>query len=278
MRSALRPPMTPRPGIELNRASPLARRLVGAWVPAATPGIVGRGKAGGIMRDLTFGNHAEIIDLDMVTNPTFGIGVYNDGTAGDWARPPLHPSYSESGFASFAAWVRPTVIDGIHQVFSGDGYPETARCWQWRLLSNGKMHIHFWNSAGAYCDLQGTTTLVAGTTYHIAVTWDGAVVTHYLNGVADGSANHAGTALQTLQAAPWIGDGNPPFITSPWKGEIGPLLFWRRGLTAHEVWQLWHPATRWSLFTPPIPSRTYAVLGATPPAGRRRSWATVIGG
>jgi len=268
----------PAEGIRLNPNSPLANRLVAGWVPSAASGIIGRGKGAGIVRDLVHGNHAAILDLDFQSNPVFGRGLYCDGTTGDWAQAPvLHTDYLTAGFISLAAWIHTgTLGTATRQIFTNDGYPGQTRCWQFRVV-NKKLHAHFWNSAAANSDTTGASTLADNTTYFVAATWDGAVVRLYVNGIQDAQSNFAGTAAATPQTVPWIGEGKAPYITGPWNGAIGPCLWWKRWLSPQEIWTLWNPLTRWSLFSVPMPLARLSSGGA-PPAGRRRSWAAIIGG
>lgn len=281
MRRVLRSGLPPRPGITLNRNNPLSRRLVAAWVPGATPGIPGRGKGTGIIRDMVYGNHAIITDLDVVPNNVFGMGVYNNATAGDWAAPPvLLPVYREAGFLSVSAWILPGAIgNGIYAICVNDPYNMGAyvRCWQFRINAK-KIHMIVWNQSGTIGDAKGATDLTTlSGAIHTVGTWDGAVIRVYVNGILDGQADLAGTSMATMSHVPFIGYRYANLDNNPFLGTIGPTMLWRRGLTADEVWQLWHPATRWSLFEPSPRRQVYAVAGGAPPAGRRRSSVIWIG-
>jgi hypothetical protein len=80
-------------------------------------------------------------------------------------------------------------------------------------------------------DLPGQTTLAPDTWHHLAVTYDGTTVTHYLNGQPDGSA---ALALDTALSADGLLIGNYP--GSPkWLGSIDEVMIFNRALDATEI-------------------------------------------
>ena len=82
---------------------------------------------------------------------------------------------------------------------------------------------------------QGTTTLVIGTWYHIAGTYDGSNARVYCHGVEEDSTSTVGNMPSTT-APVRIGAGSGGSGTeSPFDGDIGHAAIWDKPLTAGEI-------------------------------------------
>ncbi len=79
--------------------------------------------------------------------------------------------------------------------------------------------------------LNATSTLTANTWYHLAATYDGAVMRLYINGVLDGSLTIAGTAVANAGFAVGRNYANSRALD----GSIDEVRVWKRALTAAEI-------------------------------------------
>jgi hypothetical protein len=100
-------------------------------------------------------------------------------------------------------------------------------------------------------DMAGATSLASGTWYHAAATYDGNIVTLYVNGQPAGSAS---LPLNTVLNGNGLTIGYRPG-GAKWQGQIDEVMLFNRALTADEVAAIYnagtngviHPVTRPSL-------------------------------
>lgn len=85
--------------------------------------------------------------------------------------------------------------------------------------------------SGSSTNLQGSTTLSAGTWYHLAITRDGNAVKCYVNGVQDGSAN-ANNASRTPAAEEHYGEDS---WGTGFDGDLDEIKTYQRLLSADEI-------------------------------------------
>jgi len=78
--------------------------------------------------------------------------------------------------------------------------------------------------------------LVANTWHHVAMTYDGATKSLYVDGVLDVSESQTG-ALAENASSVTIGDVGG--LTRPYIGKIADVIFWNRGLKSNEIQQLY---------------------------------------
>ncbi len=111
---------------------------------------------------------------------------------------------------------------------------------------------HYWmlstNNSGANTVLRfrlktngNSTTLVAttgalseNTWYHVAATYDGAMMRLFLDGTEVGSTAKTGTLTTNSAVGAFIG-ANPPVIDNPWKGEIDEVRIWNTARTQAQI-------------------------------------------
>ncbi len=111
---------------------------------------------------------------------------------------------------------------------------------------------HYWmlstNYSGANTVLRfrlktngNSTTLVAttgalseNTWYHVAATYDGAMMRLFLDGTEVGSTAKTGTLTTNSAVGAFIG-ANPPVIDNPWKGEIDEVRIWNTARTQAQI-------------------------------------------
>lgn len=103
-------------------------------------------------------------------------------------------SWMDATSFTIVGTVTPTGVSGTQTIVARyDGFSSgnfNGSSFTMRLNGNKlECHIFVGNTAGA---ATGTTTLVAGTTYDVAATYDGTTVKVYVNGVLDASATRSG--------------------------------------------------------------------------------------
>ena len=122
--------------------------------------------------------------------------------------------------------------DIVGRRFNGDALKE---CWQFRVLDNGKLDFFIVAGGTYYTTYQSTSTLSAGTTYHVAATWDGSNVRLYINGVLD--ATHAHTAIpnngSTSLKIGWSAFGSP--FEEYWDGKIDEVAVYPTALSGARI-------------------------------------------
>lgn len=141
-------------------------------------------------------------------------------TVAAWVRPrPPH----ESNFAAVA--YRLLGDDGSRLLVASAG-----------TVLHGKLGI----APAQYPELVAYTTIPADQWSHVAIQYDGATWTLFLDGIAVASAPLSG-AVVTGTATGWIGQQGPGTGTYHFRGEIDELRLYRRALEPGELWHLAHP-------------------------------------
>jgi concanavalin A-like lectin/glucanase superfamily protein len=75
----------------------------------------------------------------------------------------------------------------------------------WLILDGGKLELGIGTAPFGFQQVTGSTTIVAGTTYHVGAIYDGVDARVYVNGVQDASASRTG-AMSTTSSDLWIGN------------------------------------------------------------------------
>lgn len=108
---------------------------------------------------------------------------------------------------TYAAWmdvdtitleaiIKPDNVTAQRQIMDRDG---AVRCFQFRITSSSKLEFIWWTTGAGPFFATGATSLVAGTRYHVAATFDGTTGKVFLNGVLDGSASASGVMKKGSQ-------------------------------------------------------------------------------
>ncbi len=153
----------------------------------------------------------------------------------------------------------------------------TLSCWFWTNNSiNNKMMIMKAHSSHAspyyllgmrhaggnalYMDLTvngawqvaGGFSAPNGQWNHAAISYDGAKILCFTNGVLRSTVNISGTAA-TTNTPLLFGANNNLGKTSTycWPGYLHDIRLYNRGLSAAEIWSLYDPQTRWELYATP---------------------------
>jgi hypothetical protein len=116
----------------------------------------------------------------------------------------------------------------------------------------GKLYFY-----GHGSDLAGSTTVQPDTWYHGAVTYDGATVRLYVNGLQENEGSMPG--LYTALDANGLTIGNRPG-SSLWQGELDEVAIFNRALSAEEIAAIYEARSAGMCMPPPIP--TYTITGS----------------
>ncbi|MBL9126873.1 MAG: LamG domain-containing protein, partial [Verrucomicrobiales bacterium] len=173
-----------------------------------------------------------------------------------------------SGPFGMAFWVRRRgdSADWARVVGKGQNYPRNFGVWDWQG-GGGRMLFQFRNSAGVLVGAWTTTSLVQGTWYHLACTWDGAVGRVYVNGVLEAAVPMAGPPLTSTDPLTLGHAGYNGYF----KGDLDEVGLYGRALTATEVSALYlgtQPASDvrgfWPLGASSGSTATNGVAGGNP--------------
>lgn len=127
------------------------------------------------------------------------------------------------------AWIKPDAVSSYRAVVTRDG---TAGARGWNLYVQDGRLIVFHNDAAR---LTGSTTLVVGQTYHVALVSTGTQLTLYLNGVSDGTTAY--TMSNALANALMIGASMAGVTAASlgFDGVIDEVAYYGSALTAAQI-------------------------------------------
>jgi hypothetical protein len=106
-------------------------------------------------------------------------------------------------------------------------------------------------------EFSGSTTLVAGNTYHVAFTYDGTTAKLYLNGVLDGSSARSG-AMSSVTQDLAIGRWPNPSVPLYFDGRIDEVAYYGTALSSTRIAAHYTAAT-----VPPVSGTASLSLSAT---------------
>lgn len=142
-----------------------------------------------------------------VPSPVTGFGqAFQSVNGGYLVGPPGSANASGavtgSAFTAECRWT-PAPITGNNQIIMGRS-PGSASEWSvFMAASQSNLTVNWYDSSGTLHQLSGATALVAGTSYAVALSWDGSVVRLFVNGnldaqlaVGTAKAPSTGVALQ----------------------------------------------------------------------------------
>jgi len=257
-----RQPWIRRPSgpVGVDWASPLARGLVG-YVPTHRAASLVTGEKCAIT-----GTAIDVSTHGLVRKFP---GTAGDGTATDYLS---GPTLSASSDLTGSAWVFITAYAGGNKtigVATQDNNSVRGHYFGY-YSPNGAGYVSLLNNGGSTPSTSGASDCVGSTTIplsqwvHIAATRTSAGVAYvYLNGRNDTSGTASGWAAPNAQTTAWqIGRRNYPSFNDQFNGWIADVGVWSRALSPAEIWSLYDPRTRWSLYRRAV-ARTWFDLGAT---------------
>lgn len=154
-----------------------------------------------------------------------GTGQYADVPYGAWQLP---------GPFTAEAIVKPDVVTGTRNIM-GRHHSSQYQLWDLGIVaSKFRTQGRIGTSGTLVYELYGTTTLVAGTAYHVALTWDGTTRKLYVNGVLEASDTNAPGAPASISlgvAALSAGYGNTQYFD----GVVDEVAFYPTALSAARI-------------------------------------------
>jgi len=213
-------------------ALPAKASLVGHWT-------FDEGAGTNIYDSSGQGNHGLLVNpkANTWTNGTSGGGLYFDGTTGagsTYVTIPDAASLHITNAISFAAWIRCDDTGRDAPILDKEG--------------SGKLSYWFGTYGTAYfgvlLDVDGNSpwtvmdrdngVVSQGLWVHVASTWDGATIRHYLNGVQLQQTTAFSGLIHVSDAALIIG-ANVPYNSTAFKGIIDDARLYDHALSLEEV-------------------------------------------
>ena len=116
-----------------------------------------------------------------------GASMYFDGT-GDYLTIPHNAAFSiQAGNFTLEGWVYRAASGVSHYLLSKREDTPSSKGWEWRINATNK--LQFFHTGGSSITSSGN--VASGAWVHVAVVRNGTTVTHYIDGVASGSATFA---------------------------------------------------------------------------------------
>lgn len=228
----------------------VSKNAAGVWFKSAGIGSVLAGVATVADARTTLGVYSKQEINNRVLTQQTSNGALLDGVAsllscGDSALVSFGDAINDSPF-SLAAVIRPDSLSSDFEIIAKANANFFFEYRFWVGSSDNKLRcVIYDNAVGAYIGVVGSTALVEGETYHVAMTYNGDASGYtdfklYVNSVAETAAdNSAGayTAMHDTTTPLQIGYSKPS-ANSYAKGVIRSALVYKRELTAAEVLDL----------------------------------------
>jgi len=146
------------------------------------------------------GNFGTIHGASWVDNGKFDKALCFDGV-NDYVEVPHSASLDITVAITVEAWIKADFVGGT--IIRKGAWPIVDPPPTWGFDIQGSKLRAFIYDAGTPYIAYGATTLVVGSWYHVAFTYDGEDIRIYLNGVEDGSQHHIGD-IDPTDAPIWI--------------------------------------------------------------------------
>ena len=142
-----------------------------------------------------------------------------------------------NGAFTISLWISPTSVTGVEKVMlaklnGGD------RKLVLRLQGDGKTHSHF-NSGGLKFCTSDNSIIGTNSWQHVVYTWDGNIMSHYVNGQLIKSCDHTGESIN-FNAGQWVIGNLTATGNEKFSGSIDDLRMYNRTLASTEVENLYN--------------------------------------
>jgi len=176
------------------------------------------------------GNTGTLTNVTWSPNGVFGSAASFNGTNGSFVTVPDSNSLDLTNGMTLEAWVKPTSLSGWNTVV----FKEQSNSYDYALYANTGSNQPSGNlqSSLGDNDLRGTSQLPLNTWTHLAATYDGTVLTLYVNGQQVGTKLTSGP-ITTSNGALRIG-GNTIW-NEPFSGLIDEVRVYNQPLTQSQI-------------------------------------------
>lgn len=134
------------------------------------------------------------------------------------------------------AMVRPDSVTGTRTIMARRQISSlSGQAWQFRFGPTVQLLGLY--SGGSVVTAESTTSLVAGSTYHVAATYDGSTIRIYINGTLDASLAHAG-GFNTSTSSLFLGgidQGGGAGLEEKLDGRLQEVAFYGSALSAARI-------------------------------------------
>lgn len=184
-------------------------------------------------------NHGTLVNVRAFTwtNGVSGGALYFDGTTGagtTYATIPDAPSLHLTNAGSFAAWVRCEDPGRDGPILDKEGDGQLA--YWFGTFGTGHFGVLLDQDGNQPWSLQDRDQghLASGVWVHLASTWDGATIRHYLNGAPLAETASLAAPLHASTSAAIIG-ANIPYNNTAFKGAVDDLRLYNHALALEEI-------------------------------------------
>lgn len=169
----------------------------------------------------------------LVGDSDTAITVNNVGTSSPYGLVADDNSLDNLSAFTVEAFVKPSSTSGTPMIAARDDTTTAGRSFQF-YISGGK--LAFTKIANGVATATGATTLAAGTTYHVAATYDGATLRVYVNGTQDGTAATSGTlGASTTDLRIGARRNTSPITTDFFSGVIDEVAVYNTSLSPTRI-------------------------------------------
>lgn len=175
-----------------------------------------------------------------VTNGKFGKAMSFDGVDDR-----IDISYSQSlnitRQITITGWAYLVPSVSAYRMVLGRDNMGSERVFDIGIGSDGKTRFYLWNSSGSVTQIGGSATINTNAWYHYALTYNGSLMTAYINGIQNGTPVAFGGNLKDSNQALRIGTDAP--ASDLWNGSIDDVMIFNRSLSAPEIQALYANTT-----------------------------------
>lgn len=222
-----------------------------AWAAAPRKGLVAEYLFEGNASDTSGeGNHGNVYDAvlskDRFNRPKAAFAF--DGTT-SYIEVPNNPSLQLTNSLTITAWVQTVSAMDAPIVLKGDG-----NNWYYFGVWKGTLDLEFNNNTGHL----GSTEIPVGKWVHVAATWDGTNIKHYVNGIQDTATKEFIGTISNTDASLYMGSSFQTILN----GKLDDVRIYNRALTAAEIDAVYHdkdPVISAFIVTPDAGSTPLAV-------------------
>jgi len=142
----------------------------------------------------------------------------------------LNTILSSSNKITVEAWVKPSTNTGLGCITGN--YNTSAPNMQFLLRRDNSNFAFYVNNGSGFVSVTSAATSTVGVWQHVAGSWNGSVLSIYVNGVLSNTAALVGISINTYSNPIWIGTNN---INENFSGSIDELRIWNKTLCQPEI-------------------------------------------